>query len=136
MIVIRRFLIATHGKLADGVADSVRMLAGDRNDIDYFSAYADRGDPAEFFTDYFAEHSGDEIIAFTDLLSGSVNKELLYYAGDRVKIITGFNLAVILELILMENEAITDNVIEDAIVSGRCQLTFVNKMIKEGNGND
>ena len=130
MIVIRRFLIATHGKLADGVADSIRMLAGDRSDIDYFTAYVDGKDPAVFLSDYFTEHAGDEMIVFSDLVGGSVNQELLRYAGDRVKIIAGFNLAVILELILMENETLTDDAIEEAIASGRGQLAYVNKMIK------
>lgn len=129
-----KYLIATHGEMAEGMKSTLKLLAGERTDIEFLSFYCEKGDAVEKLKEFFEKNKNCEIIAFTDLLGGSVNKEVLNFISSNVHIIAGFNMAVILEVILSVEESVESNRLEEIIQTGRQQLIYVNKIINTKEG--
>ena len=70
---MRRFLIVTHGKMADGMAQSIEMVLGKRNDLTWLCAYVDGKSLSELIDPVIeAYDDSDEIVIFTDISHGSV----------------------------------------------------------------
>ncbi len=118
-----KILIATHGHLADGVKDNLSLFI-DVADVEVINAYAD-GDEADWLDDVdsFIKGCGeDEIrVIFTDIMGGSVNQKILEHdKPSNVKVIAGFNIALILEVYLSGLK--TDEEIEKAIEGARAQM--------------
>ena len=80
----------------------------------------------------------DELIAFTDLLGGSVTNQLLQYAlKENVYIVSGLNLPLLLDILLADENTPVNEVIETGIANARDQIVFVNKLItKNKEEND
>lgn len=123
---MRKILVATHGHLADGIKSSIEILCGERDDITYINAYV--GDEnideeiEKFFTNLKLE---DQAVVFTDIIGGSVNQKLVKY-NDRKNLflISGFNLAIVLELIFMQ-EHLNDENIEKLVDKCRNELAYI-----------
>jgi mannose/fructose-specific phosphotransferase system component IIA len=126
---MRRYLIASHGKMASGMLSTVKLLAGEREDIDYLDAYIESDSISNQIKRYFDQYKEYEILVFTDLLAGSVNREIMRYLNENTHIISGFNLPLLLEL-LLSDENITPEVIEEKLSMARGQMVYVNKLVK------
>lgn len=50
---MRRILLATHGRMADGVLSAVRLIMGDTAKMDVINAYLDGTPPTREFKEYF-----------------------------------------------------------------------------------
>ncbi len=96
-------MLATHGRMADGVLSAVRLIMGDTAQMDVVNAYLDGTPPTRELKEYFdGVGESDTVIVLTDLLGGSVNKEVFpYLERPGVFVIAGFNLAMVLELASM-----------------------------------
>lgn len=131
----KKILIATHGKMASGVKNTLSLFV-DVSNIKTINAYIDDGDWAAEIYDFINDVKNDEIgIIFTDILGGSVNqKALLINNKPNVSIITGFNIPLIMEIILTEinNENDLRRIIEEA--KKQIQLVELIK-IKDENEN-
>jgi len=72
---------------------------------------------------------GDELIIFTDLLGGSITNQVLRCTqGRNVHIVSGFNLALLIEVLMADAGTPAGEVIESAIANAKEQLVYVNKM--------
>ncbi|TDW16379.1 PTS system mannose-specific IIA component [Breznakia blatticola] len=131
---MRRYLIATHGEMASGMLSTIRLLAGDRNDIDIIDAYVNSDSIIDEVKKYFSSQVDNEIIVFTDLLAGSVNREIMRYMNENVHIISGFNLPFVLEMLFYDEEMDT-TFLNEKIVQAREQMVYVN-MLARGEYND
>ena len=130
---MRRILLATHGRMADGVLSAVRLIMGDTAKMDVINAYLDGTPPTREFKEYFdGVGESDTVIVLTDLLGGSVNKEVFpYLERPGVFVIAGFNLAMVLELASMgEDEAVTEEFCRELVETGRSQVVFLNDHCK------
>lgn len=131
----KKILIATHGKMASGVKNTLSLFV-DVSNIKTINAYIDDGDWAAEIYDFINDVKNDEIgIIFTDILGGSVNqKALLINNKSNVSIIAGFNIPLIMEIILTEinNENDLRRIIEEA--KKQIQLVELIK-IKDENEN-
>lgn len=126
---MRRILLATHGRMADGVMSAVRLIMGENSKLDVVNAYLNGDPPTEELAAYFAAvKTEDTVIVLTDLLGGSVNKEVFpYLECPNVFVIAGFNLAMVLELAAMgAEEAVTAEFCRDLVEAGRSQVVFLN----------
>lgn len=94
-------LIATHGKFASGVMNTLSLFT-ELKEVDYIDAYLDDSDYTLKLKAFMESIAEDETaIIFTDLYGGSVNQTVVSMnTKSNIKIITGFNLALILEVIL------------------------------------
>lgn len=111
---MKQILIATHGKMASGIRYTAELIAGKSEEITTIDAYVSPEDNIEKqFEEYFKNHEGERIIVFTDLMGGSVNQKLLKYAEkERVTLITGTNLPVLIQVMLAEEEIEDDEILE------------------------
>lgn len=127
--IMKRYLIATHGEMASGIASTIQLLVGERDDITYIDAYVKDDFIAEEVKQFFNTYAEDDILVFTDLLAGSVNRELMLYVGERVHIIAGFNLPLLLECLLSDVEW-TKEWIAESIKMACSQIVYVNQLMK------
>jgi mannose/fructose-specific phosphotransferase system component IIA len=135
----RKFLIATHGAFAKGVKSALDIIAGEMENVFLIQAYLDDSRPVEDeLEDVLATITDtDELIIFTDLLGGSVNNIMLRNAmRENVHIVSGFNLPLVIEIVLSDADTPAIEVIEDAINNAKGQMVYVNKLITLNNDND
>jgi fructoselysine and glucoselysine-specific PTS system IIA component len=135
----RKFLIATHGTLASGVKSSLDIIIGAIDNVFLMQAYVEENKSLEAEIKAFTGELGDdeELIVFTDLLGGSVTNQILQYGlKDNVYIVAGFNLGLIIEIMLAENETPAGQVIDEAITRAKEQMVYVNKLLTIQNNNN
>lgn len=123
---MKQILIATHGKMASGIRYTAELIVGRSEEITTIDAYVNPEDDIEAqFKEYFADHEKDRIFVFTDLMGGSVNQKLMKYAeSENVTLITGTNLAVLMQ-VMMSDEDVTDAEIKEFIDEARQELQWV-----------
>ncbi|HTD39819.1 MAG TPA: hypothetical protein VK671_04305 [Mucilaginibacter sp.] len=135
----RKFLIATHGAFAKGAKSALYIIAGEMDNVFLIQAYLDDSRPVEDeLEDTLSTIADtDELIIFTDLLGGSVNNIILRNAlRENVHIVSGFNLPLLIEIVLSDADTPVIEVIEDAINNAKGQMVYVNKLITLNNDND
>jgi mannose/fructose-specific phosphotransferase system component IIA len=135
---MRKFLIATHGAFANGVKSSLEIIIGETENLFLIGAYLDQNvsveDELKPILDNLSDD--DELIIFTDLLGGSVNNIMLREAlRENVHILSGFNLPLLIEVILSDADTPVAEVIESAVENAKAQLAYVNKLIEEQQNN-
>ena len=119
------FVIATHGKLASGFLDAVKLIIGEQENIGVFEG----NDVSEFGLKLEKlirkEDDGDGVIVFTDLFAASPYNQAALCANRikdvKIQLITGVNLPMIIEAINarmmgQDIEQITDAAFETAKV--------------------
>ncbi|MBB6110593.1 PTS system, fructoselysine and glucoselysine-specific IIA component [Mucilaginibacter lappiensis] len=133
---MRKFLIATHGAFAKGIQSSVNMIIGETDNVFLIQAYLDDHISVEDELATVLTHitADDELVIFTDLLGGSVNNIMMREAlKDNVHIVSGFNLPLLIEVIMGDAGTPVMEVIEEAIVNAKEQMVYVNKLITQQN---
>lgn len=140
---MRRFIFASHHKLATGLKDTVQFLTNysdSAKQIYDISAYVNDGDKTvqdivgELFTSFDKE---DEVIVLTDMLGGSVNQSFYPYLNKNVHVITGMNLALAMSLMLLpEDEKLSEDMISDIVNECKEQIIYVNRMELNIDDND
>lgn len=123
---MRRILIATHGKMASGAKATVELLLGKMADITTIDAYVNPEDnPEEQMEEFFSRTAGEQVVVLSDLQGGSVNQKLLKYTEDpKVILITGFNLAILIQ-IMMAPDPISLEELGQYIEDSRQELKLV-----------
>jgi fructoselysine and glucoselysine-specific PTS system IIA component len=156
----RKFLIATHGALAGGFRSSLELIAGASDAVYILQAYLDERIPFEEELDSLFRQTGEdeEWVVFSDLLGGSITNQLVRAAsrvaagatatasagtgtstgagagaGTNIHIVAGFNLPLLIEVVLSDPETPIEEVLEQAIARAREQLVYVNKLITPKN---
>lgn len=131
-----KMILASHGKLAEGMKDTLEMIVGKNENIYAFAAYSD-GSETKFLEDIQALINGnqdEQIVIATDVLGGSVNNEMIQLLNryPQVYLISGMNLPVIITLATAVCP-LTTEMIEEAISMGKEGVVFVNQLMKENN---
>jgi mannose/fructose-specific phosphotransferase system component IIA len=133
---MRKFLIATHGAFAKGIKSSLDIIIGETDNVFLIQAYLDENiivedELAAVLTNITG---ADELIIFTDLLGGSVNNIMLREAlKENVHIVSGFNLPLVIEIMMGDVDTPVIEVIESAINNAKEQMVYVNKLITQQN---
>ena len=113
----KKMILVSHGKLSKGMAHSVQMICGENEDLSYYGMM-----PGEHYSTIVEairtqaqENPDTQYIVVADLLGGSVcNGCTELTTLENVKLISGMNMALILELIFAETP-ITDEMIEESL---------------------
>lgn len=128
----RKFLIATHGKLAGGVKSSLDIITGAAENVFLIEAYVDENRAVEDDIKAVIAQlcESDELIAFTDLLGGSITNQILQHARQKnVHVVSGFNLALVIEVLLADTNTPAEQVIAEAIENAKQQMVYVNTLL-------
>jgi mannose/fructose-specific phosphotransferase system component IIA len=113
---MKAVLILSHSTLAKGLYEATKLFIGDNvNQFDYLGLQP-QDDPSEF--GLLIEEkiktldSGDGVIILVDLMGGSPGNQAMKFVNDKIDIITGVNLPMVLDLILKRNNEMTINIAE------------------------
>lgn len=110
-----RIIIASHGKMAEGMKNSAEIIIGKNDKIDTICAYIDETiDYQKLIKETIESHDYHhrKLIVLTDLLGGSVNTEFLKYINDfEFYLISGVNLPLLIEL------AVRDSIKQEDLIS-------------------
>lgn len=132
----RKFLIATHGRLAGGVKSSLDLITGAMDNIFLIEAYVDENRSIEDDIKAVVDQVGDndELIVFSDIMGGSVTNQILQYAHQsNVHVVSGFNLPLVIEIILADTDTPAEEVIAEAIENAKQQMVYVNQLLTSQN---
>lgn len=137
----RKFLVATHGTFAAGVKSSLGIIIGAMEHVFLIQAYVDEAVGIEEQICQVMEQvsENDELVVFTDILGGSITNQILQHAlKPNVHIISGFNLPLLIEIMMADTDTPVEETIPSAIDSAKEQMTYVNKLLTlhKDNEND
>ncbi|MBS7577004.1 MULTISPECIES: PTS mannose/fructose/sorbose transporter subunit IIAB [unclassified Enterococcus] len=128
---MKKFLVAGHGKLADGVKATLELFLGENKDFTYISAYTDDVPDLDDALARFIESISDtdQAIIFTDLYGGSVNQKVVMKTTGKTNffVIAGMNIPLILETvsIALAGEEYTYQKIQTLVETARLELKQV-----------
>lgn len=137
---MRRFIFASHHKLAYGLKDTVDFLTGATKTIYDINAYLDDETKeidtvvAELFASFDDE---DEVVVLVDMMGGSVYQKFYPFISEKVHVICGMNLPMALSFVLAsEEECLTSEKVEQVLMDCKNQLVYVNKMAASVDEDD
>lgn len=131
----RSYLIATHGKFASGLQNSLNILTGSGDNVQVIDAYVTDDDYTPNVQQFIQKVSEDsQGIVFTDLYGGSVNQkiaaEIMTSGKDNIMLVSNSNLAIILSIMFHENTGMLSK--EDILAAiQESQVQLVSTTIEE-----
>lgn len=132
---MRKIILASHGQFSKGLLDSAKMIVGDlANCITSYSLI-----PGESASDFAIELektiSGDmdtEYVILSDLYGASVCTAMLRLTTlSNVRLFSGMNLNMILELLTRFSDKLNDEDIETLVQESRMGIQSVTLQINE-----
>ena len=131
---MNQIILASHSKLASGMMETVCFFGGDNVEV-LEQTMTDTGFE-EKVSQILEKHRNKNCIVFTDLYGGSVNQIFFRkLANTHFHLITGMNLAVILECIFTK-EDIDEDFIRKAIKTSKEQFCYMNDYLKMSMDED
>lgn len=123
----KKILIASHGKLAEGIQSSLNILADKGSDVEVINAYITDEDYTPKIVNFIESIGENEQgIIFTDLFGGSVNQkaltEVLNSKKENIFIISNANLAIVLSILFSMEEELTEESIQNSIDEAKVTL--------------
>ncbi|NBI07173.1 PTS sugar transporter subunit IIA [Senegalia massiliensis] len=132
---MRRYLLASHGKLSEGILDSVEMIIGKQYKISTISAYKNEEDDLNIQLRNMVLNIGknDELIIISDIFGGSVNNECMKLLNDhRVHLVSGLNLPLVIELLTSDDcEISTEDLIKKSLENSKKLILYCNSIINK-----
>lgn len=135
----RHIVIASHGKLAEGMTKTLEFIASKQTQLTVLTAYTDNQPIEKQVEDLMSQFvAEDEVIIFTDMLAGSVNQKFFpYRSRPHTQIVTGMNLPVILAATMEPaDKYLTPEKMRELIQQAREQLVYVNDISVEDDDDD
>ncbi len=125
---MEKVIIITHGNYGEEVLKSVEMIAGKQDNAYAFSINEDTNinDIKKEVKNLIEDLTEIDTYIFVDIYGGSpFNCAISFLSNPRVKVISGFNMPMILEFFVNRNRDI-ETMIEDS----RKSITYVNDEMK------
>ncbi|GGP07477.1 PTS sugar transporter subunit IIA [Oceanobacillus neutriphilus] len=124
---MKKILVATHGNFAEGIISSIKLILGEQENLHYMNAYLDEVPLKEKIKIYFEQNTATEdvVIVFTDLFGGSVNQAFLEYIDrENTHFITGVNLPLLLETVMLNEENVTEEKLKEIVTRSKEQIIY------------
>ncbi len=141
---MRRIILASHGSLAEGMLSAVKMILGDHYCIHGYGL--DKYETIQALLEAVQKEidgaSGDEIFVVCDIKSGSVHHAMiqLLKREEDIKIISGMNLGMVLELCTSQLNTRDPGILQRILETGKNDIFFLDKAaiqsLKEGKEGD
>lgn len=135
---MRKYILATHAHMAYGIHTTLNMLIGEQENLTIINAYTDEcKDPVPEFEKIIQENQENDIVIMTDLFGGSVNNNaMLMMKHERVHVVTGINLAIVISIVMSNSNTPTDEVIREAVVGAKDMMIYCNDLVAETDDED
>ena len=139
---MRQFIFASHAHFAQGIAESIEMLAGGRENVRALSLYVDGNNDLAAAAAKMLDETpeGDDLVVCTDLFGGSVNNEFTSIVQRRPNtyLVTNMNLPLLIQLLFAEEGRDTAEVIREICAADDTRVKYVNDLldasVKEASG--
>jgi len=124
---MRKIFIASHGKLASGIKSSIDVLLGSSDNVTVFDAYLNEENVKDKIDQFYETlKEGDQAILLSDYYGGSVSQVTFQYVNrPNTFIVSGVNLAVVLEIVAASDFSLTKEELENIITESRKNLKLV-----------
>ncbi|MCX7698766.1 MAG: PTS sugar transporter subunit IIA [Candidatus Goldbacteria bacterium] len=106
-------LLVSHYTFAESLKETVELIIGERKNLAAVSISKD--DKIDFFSSKLKQavdslDEGDGVLILADMFGGSPSNVALslYAKNDRVKIITGVNLPLVIEALMYSHKSLTE----------------------------
>lgn len=126
---MRKYIIASHGRFAEGIYESVAMIIGKQDNVQILNCYTNGADAKLLIENAMSSISDeDEAVVVTDIFGGSVNNEFMKYLGrPNFHLIAGMNLPLLIQLFLSQNEN-TEEMIKEILSDGGANPKYCNEI--------
>lgn len=125
---MKKIIIVSHGDMAQGMKDTLEMIAGSQENIFALSMKADENPDhisSRVMEIYNGNISEDSYLIASDLPGGSVNTAMMQFLKQKnTYLVSGVNLVFLLEY-LFSDEPDTEVAIDTAISSAREALKHI-----------
>ncbi len=131
-----KYLIASHVTYSIGTKDFLDFMVGKNDNVFTLSAFMNDESLDTLINNKMNEIGDyDQLIIFVDIHGGSVEQALFlrFNKNQKIKIISGFNLPLVME-ILFQNKVLTDDEIEQSIMA--CHYSIVNLKTTDLSNDD
>ncbi|RGC47171.1 PTS sugar transporter subunit IIA [Absiella sp. AM29-15] len=122
---MRKIIIASHHRLAEGMADTLNFLSAYPN-VSVLNAYVDEQNIDDQIQKIMEDIHDEEVFIFTDMLGGSVTQKFVPYMDKKTHLICGMNLPLVLTIALGHEEVYNEKEINELIQEAREALLYVN----------
>lgn len=127
---MRKLLLISHGQVANGFKDTLKLFLGDDHPFAAICAYGEGCPDVDEELDKFISgvNEGDEVLICSDIFGGSVNQKVLpLLSREKTYIIAGMNLAMLLQIgTYPDDEALSDEVCRGFASAGMEAVVYVN----------
>ena len=126
MIMDKYFILASHGKFAEGLYNTLQFIMGKQENIMTICAYIDDDDIEKKIDKTITELTDKncDIIVLTDVYGGSINNIFLKYVErPNIHLVSGTNLPLIMDMLFNQNME-TDEMIKKAIESASKAIIY------------
>ena len=128
-------IIITHGNLAVALKESAELIVGEQEHIHTFCLkHGDSVDELKENINKTISHclrQGNEVIALTDMFSGSPFNAATANMSELGFIhITGVNLPMLLEVLLLRQSVDIEDICEMVVEKGRNSIKLVNELLR------
>lgn len=116
-----KFILASHGRLSEGMLDTVQMLLGPQEDIEAFVLHPEEEAVrlGERLSTAFAPEDEGNIVFFTDLYFGSPFNQVVALSREHdIYHVTGMNVPALIEALVARNAGKSPEEVCAAAVSG------------------
>lgn len=135
-------LLLSHGNMASGMENSCKLFFGDEiPQLDSLTLEA--GDSVEKFDEEIAEKikkvdSGHGVVCLVDLLGGTPSNRSILVLNDRVKVITGMNFSMLLELLgrRLTVDDVSELDIDELISVSKDGIVLLNSLLEKEDSID
>lgn len=124
---MKKMILASHGRMASGLKDSMEMVVGNVDDLLCFGLMPgeDPGELTEKVEKLVKEEPGTQFLILVDIRGGSVSNSLSRLSAyGNVRIINGMNMALAIGMYLTDG-ILNDQEIGDLIEEARGGLAMV-----------
>ena len=122
-------IITGHSNFATGIVSAVRLVAGEQKNlevVDFYDTYSTEELRTKLIEALDRLDGCEDIIVFTDIVGGSpfkVSAEIAATSNKNIKIISGTNLGMLLENVMVRDmDTDFDELVDTAISTGKQQV--------------
>lgn len=133
-----KVILASHGQLASGLKSSIEIILGQQEHLYALDMYIDEETLEEKVQSILARTDKDEkVTVLTDVFGGSVNQKMIkLFDLNKVNILTGMNLPMLLELLTANLDELDSTKINSIIASTKDQVIYVNDYLATDDDED
>lgn len=134
-----KVILASHGRLALGMQDTLRIIVGETPNLTAYAAYLN-GDETAYVDEIkkkIEKNPNEQFVVITDVLGGSVNTNLTQLLRDHenVQLIAGMNLPLVMA-IATKSENLDSDAIQQIISNARSAIVDINTLLTKQVGEE